>query len=156
MILRFLSSPGTIVTSIPARRAISTSSALGADLTPYRWKNRLLLLFSPVKANSNFLVFEQALSEKRDEVLDRDLIVVRIFEKDPSFLGDEPLSSEDAEMFRRRYNVKTGRFTVILIGKDGGAKLERELRVDLQEIFDLIDSMPMRQREMRDRGEPQE
>jgi hypothetical protein len=28
----------------------------------------------------------------------------------------------------------------------------REHRAELQEIFDLIDSMPMRQREMREKG----
>jgi hypothetical protein len=41
---------------------------------------------------------------------------------------------------------------VILIGKDGGVKLVQEERVSLQAVFDLIDTMPMRRREMRQRG----
>jgi hypothetical protein len=40
-----------------------------------------------------------------------------------------------------------------LVGKDGGIKLKRGDQVDLREIFGLIDSMPMRQREMRQKIE---
>ena len=44
---------------------------------------------------------------------------------------------------------------VTLIGKDGGVKY-RISHLDLQQVFNIIDSMPMRAREMRereDRGE---
>jgi hypothetical protein len=37
----------------------------------------------------------------------------------------------------------------VLVGKDGGVKLERSGPVSLSVIFALIDSMPMRQREMQ-------
>ena len=36
---------------------------------------------------------------------------------------------------------------IILIGKDGGIKMEKE-EFDLSAIYELIDSMPMRQQEM--------
>jgi len=42
-----------------------------------------------------------------------------------------------------------GTFMVVLIGKDGGEKLRREEGATLGEIFGLIDTMPMRRREMR-------
>jgi len=45
--------------------------------------------------------------------------------------------------------AKQGAFTVVLIGKDGGEKLRREEGANLGEIFGLIDTMPMRRREMR-------
>ena len=38
-------------------------------------------------------------------------------------------------------------FQVLLVGKDGGIKLRRETPVDAADIIDLIDTMPMRQRE---------
>jgi hypothetical protein len=38
---------------------------------------------------------------------------------------------------------------VVLIGKDGGEKLRREEGGTLREIFGLIDTMPMRRREMQ-------
>jgi len=131
---------------------VMISSTSGADLTTYRWKNRLLLVFSPTAADPGFAAFNLNLSENRHGVDDRDLIVYRIFEKGSSSLAEQPLSMDDAEVLRRNFGVKTGRFTVILIGKDGGIKMVREDRAGLQAIFDLIDSMPMRQQEMMERG----
>ena len=40
-------------------------------------------------------------------------------------------------------------FEVLLVGKDGGVKLRREDLVAVSEITALIDTMPMRQNEMR-------
>ena len=70
-------------------------------------------------------------------MLDRDLIVFRVFEDD------------EGKDLRERFSPKPGGFTLILIGKDGGVKLRRENGADLQDIFDLIDGMPMRKAEMR-------
>ncbi len=39
-------------------------------------------------------------------------------------------------------------FTVILVGKDGGEKFRRDAVVDPETLHALIDTMPMRQREM--------
>jgi hypothetical protein len=134
---------------------VTISPALGTDLAGYRWKNRLLLIFSPTRSNPNFATFNQDLMRRSLEVDDRDLIVFRILEEGPSQRGKKPLAPEDAENLRRRFGARPGVFTVILIGKDGGVKMVREDHAELQEIFDLIDSMPMRQREMREQGEIQ-
>jgi hypothetical protein len=123
-----------------------------ADLTPYQWKNRLLLVFSPTTSDPAFTAFNLTIARERREVEDRDLIVVRIFEKGPSRLDEQPLSQQDAERLRRRFEITSGRLTVILIGKDGGVKMVREGQAELQEIFALIDRMPMRQREMMEKG----
>ncbi|WP_136068864.1 DUF4174 domain-containing protein [Modicisalibacter radicis] len=40
-----------------------------------------------------------------------------------------------------------GPTTVILVGKDGGKKMQLEGYVAPQQVFDIIDRMPMRQRE---------
>lgn len=123
-----------------------------ADLTKYQWKNRVLLLFSPAESHNPYMAFDRILSKRLVEVRDRDLIVFRIFEKGTSRLGNQTLAPEIGEGLRRRFKVKTDILTVVLIGKDGGVKLVREQKTDLQEIFDLIDSMPMRQQEMREKG----
>jgi hypothetical protein len=130
-----------------------SSSSSGMDLETYRWKNRLLLVFATTESDPAFADFDRNLSTGAAEVKDRDLIVFRVFEKGPSRVGEKPLSSEAAEKLRRHFSVKLGQFTAILIGKDGGVKMVREHEADLQEIFDVIDSMPMRQQEMREKGE---
>lgn len=117
----------------------------------FLWKKRILLVFSPTAFDVSFKAFNQSLYEKLNDVLDRDMIVCRIIEKGPSQLDEQTLAPEEAKKLRRHFGVKPGRFTVILVGKDGGVKMVREERTDLQEIFDLIDSMPMGQQEMRER-----
>lgn len=42
-------------------------------------------------------------------------------------------------------------FSVVLIGKDGGEKLRRTAVVAPEELFALVDAMPMRRAEMRGR-----
>ena len=71
---------------------------------------------------------------------ERCLVVVRVFERGAAILDGEALESEEAN------NLRT-RFTLILIVKDGGVKLRGEHRAKPQDIFALIDSMPMRRRE---------
>ena len=44
-------------------------------------------------------------------------------------------------------------FRVVLIGKDGGVKLRQEEPISVADLFALIDSMPMRKQEMRQRSE---
>jgi hypothetical protein len=124
----------------------------GHDLTAYQWKNRVLLIFSPTDADPFFEALNRNISEELSEMNHRDLIVLRVFETAPSFIEEKLLSPEDAEKLRERFRVRAGRFTVILIGKDGGVKMVRENQVELREIFDLIDGMPMRQQEMRQKG----
>jgi hypothetical protein len=131
---------------------LTLSPALGADLTSYRWKKRLMLVFSADTSEAEYVAFNQSLKQRLSEVQDRELIILRIFEKAPSRIMEQPLQPEEAEKLRRRFSIKSGQLTVILIGKDGGVKMVKERRADIQEIFDLIDSMPMRQREMRKSG----
>ena len=127
------------------------SSAQGADLTSYRWQQRLLLAFAEHPSDPDFTVFAQSLAASRDAVQDRDLVLGRIFDQGPSQLGARPLRPEDAQSLRRRFAIRPASFTVVLIGKDGGVKMVREGRVDLEAIFTRIDAMPMRQQEMRAR-----
>lgn len=61
----------------------------------------------------------------------------------------------DPKTFRRMYEhhgAARHEFTLILIGKDGSEKLRSDKPVPTQELFKLIDSMPMRQVEMRNRS----
>ena len=104
---------------------------------------------APYPADTRLVALEKHLSARRDDVQDRDLLVFRLLENGPSGRADQPLPPEEVAELRRRYKASAGRFSVTLIGKDGGIKLVQEDRVSLQAIFDLIDTMPMRRREMR-------
>ena len=57
---------------------------------------------------------------------------------------------QEVEKFESSFenlSLSTSEFRLILIGKDGGIKLNSR-KISLEEIFSLIDKMPMRQEEM--------
>ncbi|MGD8701149.1 MAG: DUF4174 domain-containing protein [Desulfosarcina sp.] len=120
------------------------------DLSDYRWKHRPLFIFAPSASDADYLALDKRLAHRSADIEDRDMIIIRIFEKSPSRVAARPMLPGDAEALRRRFGIAPGRFTVVLVGKDGGVKLVARRDVDLQSIFNLIDSMPMRQQEMRD------
>ena len=131
--------------------ALATSEI---DLSDYRWKHRPLFIFAPSAADATYLALDKRLVQSIPEIEDRDMILFRIFEDSPSRVSDTPIPPGDAEALRRRFGIKPGRFTVVLVGKDGGVKWVAHRDADLQSIFNRIDSMPMRQQEMRDQRSP--
>jgi bifunctional DNA-binding transcriptional regulator/antitoxin component of YhaV-PrlF toxin-antitoxin module len=56
---------------------------------------------------------------------------------------------QTSQSLRKKFNIPRGEFAIILVGKDGGIKLNRAEHSQLNDIFALIDAMPMRQEEMR-------
>ncbi len=120
-----------------------------ADLGQYLWKNRLLFLFSPSSEFPAFHTLSGEVDRDLEGVRDRDLLVYRILGQGPSFLGSCQITPPEAVALRRRFGVTRGAFTVVLVGKDGTVKLKRQGPTALRDIFGLIDSMPMRQREMQ-------
>ena len=128
------------------------AAAQAPDLSQYRWKNRLLLIFAPNRSHLLFDGLHQSLAARETEVADRDLVIFEIFESAPSSINKAVIDSDSAHWLRERFDVQPGKFTVVLIGKDGGIKLKRGDRTNLEAIFGLIDSMPMRREEMRQKS----
>jgi hypothetical protein len=127
------------------------AAASDIDLSDYQWKHRLLFIFAPSTADPAYLALEKHLARATLEREDRDMILFRVFENSPSRVSDRPLRPDDGRALRRRFGIEAGRFTVVLVGKDGGVKSVAHQDADLESIFDLIDSMPMRRQEMRDK-----
>ena len=83
---------------------------------------------------------------------DRNLLLGEFFEGETGKLGGDPVSPEEVARLRETFDILDGRFTVVLIGKDGGEKFRSCEPVAPQNIFDRIDAMPMRRREMGREG----
>ena len=120
-------------------------------LKDYQWKHRLILAFSPSAQHPGHKALEKEIAVQAEEVMDRDLLVFQILESGETKLGNSSLPESSGNYLREKFSIKSGIFTVLLIGKDGGVKLRREGGVELDEILSLIDTMPMRQREMREK-----
>jgi hypothetical protein len=125
------------------------SLAVSLDLSQFQWKNRLLFLFAPSRDHPLFNQLHQSLLSQKAEVADRDLIIFEILESGLSSMNKNDLDPQTAQWLRKKFDTPLGNFTLILVGKDGGVKLRRQSQTQLTDIFALIDSMPMRQEEMR-------
>jgi hypothetical protein len=116
------------------------------SLSELRWSNRVILV-----GENDQRTIEQ-LVEHRAALEERDVIWIAV--------GDAPVQSNSAlgtapALIDALQNDYFGRFdeTVFLIGKDGTLKL-RQADLDLPALFERIDAMPMRQREMRQSATP--
>ncbi len=97
------------------------------------------MLFADTKENETLLKQLKLFKTDTKGLDNRDLkISVKIFNK------------ENETIFRSR-KVSKNDFKFILIGKDGNEKLNTNKLVSLNELYNIIDAMPMRQSEMRNR-----
>jgi hypothetical protein len=123
------------------------------DLNQFQWKNRLLFIFAPDKGDAFFQVLQSEISTHPYEISERDLVVFKIFENGPSYQEDIQIDHRTAAAIRTKFAAPLGNFTCILVGKDGGVKLRQNSQVKLEQVFDLIDAMPMRREEMRQKSQ---
>jgi hypothetical protein len=141
--------PAIIAIAVLSEGASQSERETPVDLRQYQWKNRLLFVFAPTREEPPFKALHDSIVARKADVEDRDLVVFEVLESDPSTRDGEPLDPASARQLRERFGAPAGEFSVVLVGKDGGVKLDRQDRTSLDEIFALIDSMPMRQHEMR-------
>jgi hypothetical protein len=120
-------------------------------LDNFRWKNRLLLVFTPSMENSLFKTANNILGKNVDGVVDRDLVVFYIFEKSQSVYGDSLINKATSKYLRSKYYAADGNTTFILLGKDGGEKMRTINQFSIDRVFKRIDEMPMRRSEIEDR-----
>ena len=128
--------------------AASTVQAATEPLSQLKWKNRVLLIFADQANNENLIKQRQMLQRNPGEVADRDLIIVEIVGNEARNT-DDPSIRLDGDTLRKRFLPPKAGFAVVLVGKDGGSKLERTTPIDPDLLFKTIDAMPMRQSEMR-------
>ena len=110
----------------------------------------MLIVFAAQHSDKNFRIQRETLERNWKGVLERDMVILTVVSDAKPGFG-EPLSAAEKETLRETYSVKETDFKVILVGKDGGAKLTVNEPVSIEKLFRLIDSMPMRQAEMRER-----
>ena len=83
------------------------------------------------------------------DLIERDLVTFYLRPGAPVMVDNQHRAGVSAQWFYREFGVTDDEFNAILVGKDGTVKLNRKTAVSAQALFDLIDSMPMRQWEMQ-------
>jgi hypothetical protein len=76
-------------------------------------------------------------------------------EKDSLGVTERDLKIEAVEFnnaMAKRYHIKSGQFTLLLIGRDGIEKYRTHAPVTTQKLFGIIDEMPMRKSEIQNKN----
>jgi Domain of unknown function (DUF4174) len=116
---------------------------------------RPLLVFAPAMDDAQLGEQFDQLKDHAMELKSRDLLFVPIVPEGHnqpiprSKLHTGSLSEDELAATRHRFKVEPAEFLVILIGKDGGEKLNSRTPVTADQLEKLIDSMLMRQVEMK-------
>ena len=131
-------------------RSGSPCSGKEISIDQFRWKNRIVVLFSSDSGSDAYQTQVNIFSSLKKELLDRDLILISLFDNECSTLNGETISDSSDKSIRDSLSASDLSYSIILIGKDGGVKLKREMVLEPEELFHVIDRMPMRQREIRD------
>ena len=125
----------------------SETESADIDLNNYLWKNRIVIVFVNSANNPDYLTFKDDWDSHNDEVHDRDLILIEIFNTKKGFVNGKIMGEDALRTITSKMNPQESFFEVILIGKDGTTKL-RSSNSSPSKVFDLIDTMPMRQNEI--------
>ena len=128
---------------------LTLGSLLGAEPSSYRWKNRVIVVSTsrPDQAKA----VEAVLKREQSGILDRDLVVIDVSGHGKRIAHAVRPSGEELTSWRRRFSLTGDEDSFVLIGKDGGVKSRQTGTLNLARWFTLIDAMPMRQEEMRER-----
>lgn len=122
------------------------------DLETHRWENRVII----VKTTDPFSVkFQTQLKEFKGvakEMMERKFVLYTIFLNDYVLINYENLTMNSNGIVSKKLakilNNKES-FEIILIGLDGAIKLRQTEILTKKQLFDKVDSMPMRSNEIR-------
>lgn len=111
-------------------------------LEQLQWQNRVILVFSDRVDH-----YQQVFDDAESQVKDRDIVWFIIDGKQVITNYSGKLSDRFGPLLHQQF--KTASQEVILIGKDSGVKLQGQA-YPIKSLFDEIDTMPMRIREMQE------
>ena len=107
------------------------------DLSEFIWVSRPLIVFADSENDPRFIQQMEYINRRIDALAERDVVV---FTDTGRNSGSE---------LRRKFRPRG--FMLVLVGKDGTIYLRKPLPWDVREISRVIDKLPLRQQEIRDR-----
>jgi hypothetical protein len=139
----------------PFKLRLASVTAYSAEtaftLMQYQWKKRVLVVSAPHEDEKNLREQHNEVALAPEAFADHDMVLVTLLDNGVSTAGDRVLTTAEAAAAREALGIRSGSFALRLIGKDGLVKLSNPTATSMTEIYSLIDSMPMRQKEMTDR-----
>jgi hypothetical protein len=114
------------------------TSASAETLDQYLWEKRPIVVFADTPEDLLF-IRQMELLNAGEELAERDVVILT--------------DTDSAEISPLRKKLRPRGFQLALIGKDGKVKLRKPRPWTVRELSRVIDKMPMRQQELKQRWE---
>lgn len=123
---------------LPLLAGAALGAAAPTTVAALKWQQRVLLVSTDAARDPRVAAQRRILRAWKAGADERELVLVEV-------IGDQVTGATDtAAALRRRYRLPARGFAVVLIGKDGGAKLRDERPIAAATLEETIDAMPMR------------
>jgi hypothetical protein len=117
-------------------------------MTDYKWKYRPLVVFADSESIAPLAEQRRMVAASRASLAERNVVVIWVIgDKVSAEFGPHP--RESAKALRARFGASKSAFRAVLVGKDGGTKLNSASPLGAGALYATIDAMPMRQNEIR-------
>ena len=120
-----------------------------AGMQRFQWQDRPLVVIAPGPDHPALRRQVEIARSHADGWRERHMVTIVV-------AGDAPVTVDGTQAkdltnadLRARYGVTGKAFAAILVGKDGTEKLRHDAAIPASKLFQTIDAMPMRRREMR-------
>lgn len=130
-----------------------TLKFFGQDFEKHKWKNRIVLLITTDINSDDYNRQIAIFKSKNKELKERKIIVYKII---PEYYQLKHSNSNEFiiqnDKILEKYNKTDAVFQIVLIGLDGGVKLRENDYLSPEKLFAIIDGMPMRKSEIRNKN----
>ena len=122
------------------------------DLEKHTWKNRILVFKTNHSSSELYQQQVKEFSNSAEELADRKFVLYKVIQEDfemIDFTDSESIHSGiiTGKSIEKILNAQES-FEVILIGLDGGIKLRQNKLLKKEDLYGIVDAMPMRRSEL--------
>ena len=127
--------------SLVAAQQAPPATTLAQTLSANRFKKRILLVGTPAADAPELAQQRKLLAPAGPQLRERDVLVLQ--------LVYSQLLPADRQYWTQELKQSLTGFSVVLIGKDGGVKLNQLQPLTPADLFGTVDKMPMRKQEVK-------
>lgn len=127
---------------------LSFKTLSAQDISKQKWKHRVLLIFTSEENAEDYKIQLSFLKNSEEGFKDRQLIIYEVLPNQYKSTLYKTKSNwkKEKQLYKKHMNFED-KFKVVLIGLDGKIKKIKNTPLTKQQLFGIIDAMPMRQSE---------
>ncbi|WP_298516640.1 DUF4174 domain-containing protein [uncultured Kordia sp.] len=132
--------------------SLSFAKLSAQDLKQHQWEHRILIVKTTYPESKQFQAQLTHIKNAASEMIARKFVVYTIIQEDFTFINYKDVTLNNVGKLHGKLSKVVNdkkEFEVILIGLDGGVKLQQTNVLTTTKLFNKVDSMPMRRSEMR-------